>query len=260
MVPVSTFAPPSACRRCCGRCVAADRHAGRERTDRAGGGFLLDALISSKRNRHSCSRGNCAARGAGNRLRLIGEDDGKTTGAGRAGCTGITLSTVIQLGDGNRIVDIGIRGYELNLGDIVFEDGMRGLYDKGAAGDAGIVSSRGIIRPVPRIVLILPLRDCDALHLRRERCLRRSDKCRVRVILEHIGVRRDIGQLRVLRIPHQRVGDIRRDVDRVPGLGIIVADIADIRDHAGRGSRQLVLADRQDAAGYRFTGGQSGLS
>ena len=34
----------------------------------------------------------------------------------------------------------------------------------------------------------------------------------------------------------------------VLGLGIVIADVADISDHAGGGRCQLVLADRQNAA------------
>ena len=75
-------------------------------------------------------------------------------------------------------------------------------------------------------------------------------------VLEHIGVRIDIGQAGVFRILDQGVRDIRGDVDGVLGLGIVVADVADVSDHTGGGAGQLILIDCQDTAGHRFAGGQ----
>ena len=84
-----------------------------------------------------------------------------------------------------------------------------------AAGDAGIVRCGEIILPCPGAVLILPCRNRDSLHLCRQRCLLGPDQRRIGIILKHIGVRRQIGQLCVLCITDQRIGDVGGDIDGV---------------------------------------------
>ena len=123
-----------------------------------------------------------------------------------------------------------------------------------AAGNAGVIRGSRIIRPRIRAVFVLPLADGNALHLCGQSCLRRTNQRRAGIVLEHIGVRCDIGEPRIFRIFDQRKRDIRGDIDGVFCLRIVIADIAQIGQHAGSRRGQLVFTDRQNAARHRFPG------
>jgi len=135
------------------------------------------------------------------------------------------------------------------LSDIIDEYGVRRLYDERSTRDAGIVGSCRIICPCTRAVFILPLGNGDTLNLCCQCCLRSTNERRRSIVLEYIGICCHIGELCVLCIAHQSVGNIRCDIDRVLGLGIVVADIADVGNHpCGRGSQHIAV-DLQDSSG-----------
>ena len=142
---------------------------------------------------------------------------------------------------------------------VVRKDCVRRLYDKGTTGNAGVVRGGGIISPIAGAVPVLPLADGDGLHLAGQRSLGSADDGAFGIVFENVGIRGDIGKAGIFRILHQSVGDVSGDVDRVLGLRIVVADIADVGNHAGAGGGQLVLADRQDTGRSCFAGGQSCL-
>ena len=121
---------------------------------------------------------------------------------------------------------------------------------QGTAGNAGVIRSRRIVFPCPATVLILPCRDCHALHLCRQRCLFGSNQCGVGVVLKHIGVSRQIRQPCVLCIADQRIGDVSGNIDGILRLRVVIADIAKVGEHTGCSCRQLIGIDRQDAFGY----------
>ena len=58
---------------------------------------------------------------------------------------------------------------------------------------------------------------------------------------------------------NKQIGYVRGDIDGVLGLGIVVADIANVSDHAGIRCGQLICIDGQDAVGSSFACGQGGL-
>ena len=130
---------------------------------------------------------------------------------------------------------------------------MRRFNDQCAACDICIICSGWIVHPRTGIIFILPLGNCHPLHLRRQGSLGCTDKCRVLIILKYIGICGHISQFRILRIFHQSVGDIRRNIDSVLGFRIIIANVANISNHTGSRCRQLVLRDLQHPIRHRFT-------
>ena len=179
-------------------------------------------------------------------MRFVAKDDGKPACSGVSlvpCCTGIALCAVIDFRNRNGIIHICIVRHQPDLCDIVHKYRVGRLDNQRAAGDAGVVRGGRIIRPRIRAVFVLPLADGHALNLCGQSCLCCTDQCGAGIVLEHIGVRCDIGKPRIFRIFHQRKRDIRGNIDGIFRLCIVIADIAQIGQHTGYRRRQLVFTD-----------------
>ena len=154
------------------------------------------------------------------------------------------MRAVIDLREGSRIINIRVIGRQLDLSHPIKKDSMIWFHYQSAAGDAGIVRCGGIILPFPGAVFILPCRDRHSLHLCRQGSLLGPDQRRIGVILKYISICRKIGQLCVLCITDQRIGDVGGDIDGILCLRVVIADIAEIGEHPRSGCCQLVGIDR----------------
>ena len=184
---------------------------------------------------------------------LISQNDGQSSLSIPACCAGIAFGSIVNLRKGNGIIHIRIIGRQLDLGHIVKEHSMGRLYHQGSTCNAAVILGGRIIRPGSGAVLVLPLADGNALHLGRQCGLCGPHKGRTGIILKDIGIRIYQAQLGVFCVADQSERDVRGNVDRIPRLRIVVADIAEISQHPGRGYRQVILADCQNTSCHTFS-------